>query len=273
MTTQIILCGDALTCVPLADVATCDVMITDPEYSAHTHASAVSASAKRGTRKREFGFEAMTPLSRGWLAAAAGAVKRWSILYSDVEESWRLREACEESGAEYVRTVPWVRWSMPQISGDRPPQGFEHVLVLHAPGKKHWNGPGNLVALDHTRLTGEDKHRAEKPLDQALDLVSWFSDPGECVFDPRAGAGTVGLACRLLGRDFVGVERQPEWAERGRARLAAELSERDTDRLGRWAAAAMARREKLGDSDRTHPHDFDLARSISVDVVKLKCEG
>lgn len=265
--TQIILCGDALHAVSLADVAECDVMLTDPEYSAHTHGSAVSSSAKRGTRKREFGFEPMTPLSRGWLAAAAGAVKRWSLLYSDVEESYRLRQACEESGAEYVRTVPWVRWSMPQLSGDRPPQGFEHLLLFHRPGAKRWNGPGNLVSLEHTRLTGEDKHRAEKPLDQALDLVAWFSDPGECVFDPRAGAGTIGLACRILGRDFVGVERQSEWAAHGQARLLAPLSARDSDRFARWQAATLKRAAGLGDSDRTHAHDLEIARSNSVDKV------
>jgi hypothetical protein len=265
MTTQIILCGDALSLVPLADVAECDVMLVDPEYSAHTHASAVSASKVRGTRKREFGFEPMSPLSRGWLAACAGQVKRWSVVYSDVEESYRLRQACEESGAEYVRTVPWVRWSMPQLSGDRPPQGFEHLLLFHRPGAKRWNGPGNLVSLEHTRLTGEEKHKAEKPLDQALDLVAWFSDPGECVFDPRAGAGTIGLACRLLGRSYVGVERQLEWASHGQARLAAALAPRDVDRFARWKAATLDRAAGLGDSDRTHAHDLAVARSNSVE--------
>jgi site-specific DNA-methyltransferase (adenine-specific) len=262
VTTQDILFGDALSVMPLDYVEECDVMLTDPEYSAHTHKSAVSASAVRGVRKRDFGFESMTPLSRGWLGAAAARVRRWSVIYSDVEESHRLREACVESGAEYVRTVPWVRWSMPQLSGDRPSQGFEHLLLLHAPGKKRWNGPGNLVSLEHKALRGEEKHKAEKPLDQALDLVAWFSDPGECVFDPRAGAGTIGLACRLLGRNYVGVERQKEWVDRATARLAAPLSERDAERLGRWAAATLARREQLGEADRMHGHDLELALRI-----------
>jgi site-specific DNA-methyltransferase (adenine-specific) len=54
-------------------------------------------------------------------------------------------------------------------------------------------------------LRGEDKHKAEKPLDQALDLVEWFSDEGETVFDPFAGSGTIGLACRILGRSYLGI--------------------------------------------------------------------
>lgn len=270
MSTQIILHGDALEVVRLADVEACDVMMTDPEYSAHTHNSAISRSGKRGTRKREFGFEHMTPLSRGWLAAAAARVKRWSVMYQDVEESWRLREACVEHGVEYVRTLPWVRWSMPQLSGDRPAQGFEHVLVFHPSGPKRWNGPGNLVELDHKRLSGEEKHKAEKPLDQALDLVAYFSDPGECVFDPRAGAGTFGLACRLLGRDYVGVERSDKWAAHAEARLRAPLTPRDAERLTRWAHATVERVAGLaarGSDDRILPADLALARSISVDRV------
>lgn len=264
MATQVVFPGDALHVVTLEEVGECDVMITDPEYSSHTHKNAVSASAARGTRKREFGFESMTPLSRGWLGACAARVKRWSVIYSDVEESHRLREACVESGAEYVRTVPWVRWSMPQLSGDRPPQGFEHLIVLHAPGAKRWNGPGNLTNLEHTCLRGEEKHKAEKPLDQALDLVAWFSDPGECVFDPRAGAGTIGLACRLLGRSYVGVERTPEWAEHAQDRLVAPLTKRDADRFQRWQVATLARREKLGEADRTLPADLAIAKQAGV---------
>ena len=54
-------------------------------------------------------------------------------------------------------------------------RGLEHVVVLHPKGRKRWSGPGNLTHLAHLALRGEGKHKAEKPLDQALDLVSFFS--------------------------------------------------------------------------------------------------
>jgi DNA modification methylase len=69
-------------------------------------------------------------------------------------------------------------------------------------------------------LRGEDKHKAEKPLDQALDLVSWFSDPDDWVFDPFAGRGTFGLACKILGRNYLGVELNPVEAQLAQARIA-----------------------------------------------------
>jgi putative intracellular protease/amidase len=60
-----------------------------------------------------------------------------------------------------------------------------------------------------------------------LQMVSWFSDPGQLVFDPCAGAATTLQAARLLGRDAFGCELDPEWAAAGAARLAGALSPAD----------------------------------------------
>jgi site-specific DNA-methyltransferase (adenine-specific) len=211
-----------------------DVMITDPPYSDHVHKNATSQSKGRGTRKRELGFESLSRKARKAIGNWASLVKRWSVVYSDVEHSNWLSLAVQARGAEYIRTMPWVRWSMPQLSGDRPPQGFEHVLCFHPKGKKRWNGPGSLTHLSHLALRGEEKHKCEKPLDQALDLVSFFSDVGETIFDPFAGNGTIGLACRLLGRGYTGIELDPEWAEKAQLRLTNHISDRDTERIARW---------------------------------------
>jgi len=41
----------------------------------------------------------------------------------------------------------------------------------------------------------------------ALDAVSVWSNHGDLVCDPFSGSGTVAVACRVLGRSFVGSER------------------------------------------------------------------
>lgn len=181
-----------------------DVMITDPPYREYVHANATSQSAGRGTRKRDLGFVSLSRRARRATAAWARDVKRWSVVYSDVEDSTLLRWAVQAHGVEYVRTMPWVRWSMPQLSGDRPPQGFEHVCCFHPKGKKRWNGPGNLTHLAHLALRGEEKHKCEKPLDQALDLVSFFT------------------------------EIDPSWASRAGQRLTGAITPRDLERIRRW---------------------------------------
>jgi site-specific DNA-methyltransferase (adenine-specific) len=230
--TQIIYCRDSIA-LDENYVKHFDVQIADLPYREHVHANATSHNYKnRTTRKRDLGFDSLSNQLRERAAFWSAHVRRWSIFYSDVEDSHLLRDAASKNGTEYIRTIPWVRWSMPQLSGDRPPQGFEHVLLLHPKGKKHWNGPGNLTHFSHLRLTGDKKHKCEKPLDQALDIVSFFSDVGEWIFDPCAGHGTIGIACRLLGRNYVGFEMNQEWAEKGQRRLLGDPN--DISRIIRW---------------------------------------
>lgn len=261
------------------DASVFDVMLTDPPFSAHVHDSATSQSAVGGTRKRDLGFEHLTPADRTMIGGWCQSVKRWSVVYSDVESANWLRIAAEAANAEYVRTMPWVRWSMPQLSGDRPPQGFEALIVCHRqrvgkrgglrPLAKHWNGPGNLTALTHLALRGEGKHKCEKPLDQALDLVSWFSEPGETVFDPYAGRATIGLACRLLGREYVGYEADPVEFGMALERLVEPLSDRDSERTERWLAGTYEpQSEPVGPAVRRQ-----LARRADHETVRSYLEA
>jgi hypothetical protein len=225
-----------------------DVLITDPPYTRHVHSNATSQSAGGGTRSRDLGFGHLTPKLRRTICRLASQTRRWIVIYSACEDVTWWRLALQAAGCTYIRTIPWVRWSMPQLSGDRPPQGCELLIIAygHGKGRKHWNGPGNLTHLAHTCLRGDGKHKAEKPLDQLLDLVEWFSDPGELVGDPCTGSGTAAVACTILGRRFEGTELDPKWAEHASVRAeqatCGVLDDRDTVRSDKWAVAKDAAR-------------------------------
>ncbi len=244
MTVQIV-CGDSLRLDP-AFVKQFHFLYTDPPYREHVHASATSQSARGGTRKRDLGFQSLSYKLRRKVGECAANVQRWSVIYSDVEMANAMSITCQASGAEYVRTMPWVRWSMPQLSGDRPPQGFESLVCMHRsergkPVRKHWQGPGSLTHLDELALRGEGKHKCEKPLDQALRIVSYFSEPGENVLDLFSGSGVIALACHLLGRNCFAIELDEGWATKGQMRLAMAvqerlLSDRDEERVQRFLA-------------------------------------
>jgi hypothetical protein len=243
-----------------------DVQIVDPPYSPHVHENCASVGVVGGglgAHDRELGFEALTPALRDQIALAAGCVKRWSAIFSDVESTHVWRDAIGAQ-AEYIRPIPWIRWSQPQLSGDRPCTILEIISCFHAqnigprggvkPLAKHWSGPGNIMpdatrelfgALTDKALRGEGKHPTEKRLSQLLSLVSWFSDPGESVLDLCAGSGSTGLACRLLGRDFVGVERDEHWAGRADRRCKHMLSPRDRNDAEEWTERVFAEATEL----------------------------
>jgi DNA modification methylase len=231
--TQVVLNEDCRVAYPFKY----DVMIADPPYSKHVHDNTTSQSAAGGTRHNDLGFEYLSQDLREKIAGFTSQVKRWSVIYSDIEALHDWRKDVELRQGNYIRAMAWVRWSMPQLSGDRPPTGFELATLYwgREKGRKSWNGPGSLTHLAHKALRGENKHKCEKPLDQALDLVLWFTNPGETVLDPCAGSGVVGLACKILGRSYVGYELQEEWAVKSNERISRDtLSDRDEERLARW---------------------------------------
>ena len=232
-------------------------MITDPPYSQYVHDHAMTIGSGRGPRKRDFGFARASRALRRGIASFAPRMSGWSLIFSDLESAHLWRYAVQ---AQFVRTVvlddagradyegaiPWVRWSQPQLSGDRPPSGSEVVSVFWGgQGRKMWWGPGGLTSFRRRCLRGANKHPTEKPLDLMLDIVSWFTNFGQCVFDPCAGLGTTGLACRLLGREFFGCEIDAEWQMRAAERLTVGLSDRDRARAEEWCLASLAEENRV----------------------------
>ena len=235
--------------IVLADV-TPDVLICDPPYSERTHKMATScgtpsrlnakgvfsADYRKGAVHRDFGFEHLSDDLMAWTCALAAKTRRWSVIFTDTESVGLWKAGLEAAGATYIRAVPWVRWSMPQLSGDRPPQGHEMVVLGwgSAEGKKSWNGPGNLTHLAHTCMRGKNKHKTQKPLDLMLDLVEFFSNASvaternsvssgqiyvDTVCDPFMGSGTTAMACAALGRNFIGCEQDALWYDWSKRRL------------------------------------------------------
>lgn len=269
-----------------------DSLITDFPYSPYVHANAVSADRGGvGYVRREFGFEGLTPELQVHAVRIMKRMRRWSIVFSDFESAhtWiaaatgrtiegRALDYCRwvqnDEGVEALPTA-WIRWSQPQKSGDRPTQGGESVLHFHREGGKHFSAPGNVISYDRKCLRGSDKHPTEKPLDLMLDLVSWYSDPGECVVDICAGAGTTALACRLLGRDCVAVERnrledgsRAPWIDVAKRRvMLTAWTPRDRDRAVEWCttthekATAFLAQPRAKPVNGRHPDEKTRARA------------
>lgn len=64
----------------------------------------------------------------------------------------------------------------------------------------------------------KSQHPATFPQSIASDLVLCFSAPESTVLDPFCGSGTTGVACIQTGRNFIGCEIDPGYAEIARRR-------------------------------------------------------
>ena len=119
-----------LDCRAIAPSPHIDHIFCDPPYSAHVHRNATtSADGSRGVKHNDLGFAALTPELREHIAACVRAARLWSLIHCDWEglHAWR-----ELLGPHYIRALPWIRWSTPQKSDDRPVQGSECVIVARA---------------------------------------------------------------------------------------------------------------------------------------------
>ncbi|MBK7571730.1 MAG: site-specific DNA-methyltransferase [Bacteroidetes bacterium] len=54
-------------------------------------------------------------------------------------------------------------------------------------------------------------HPTQKPLALVKYLIETYTKPGELILDSCAGCGTTGLAALTTGRQFVQIERDPEY--------------------------------------------------------------
>ena len=72
----------------------------------------------------------------------------------------------------------------------------------------------------HTQLRGKNKlHPSEKPIEILKKYIELSSKEKDTIFDPFMGSGSVGEACKILNRNFVGSELEEEYFEISKNRL------------------------------------------------------
>jgi modification methylase len=78
------------------------------------------------------------------------------------------------------------------------------------------SGPERLKDAQGAKL-----HPTQKPEALLHRVILASAAPGDIVLDPFFGTGTTGVVAKRLGRRFIGIEREPAYAEIARARLLA----------------------------------------------------
>jgi len=73
--------------------------------------------------------------------------------------------------------------------------------------------------IPHSIPLNERVHPAQMPQLLAERIIGQGSKKGDLVLDPFAGSGTTGVVCKILGRQHIGIEINPEYAEIARARI------------------------------------------------------
>lgn len=215
-------CIDSFEALKLLPSKSVDVIFTDPPYTEHVHNNLCSGSlvGTKAVPKYELSFGPLTHYA--WLHDALRVARRWVLVFCALEDFGRFESVVGRPA--YVRSGVWYKSNaMGQLTKDRPATAYEGLAIMHADGvKKRWNGRGSYGIWKCPGTRGkEDRHPNEKPIPLALKLTALFSDPGETILDPFCGSGALGEAALRLGRKYIGMDNDPVWALKARARLTA----------------------------------------------------
>ena len=56
-------------------------------------------------------------------------------------------------------------------------------------------------------------HPTQKPVELFAYLIKTYTNEGDLVLDNVAGSGTTGVACKMLGRNYILIEKEPEYVK------------------------------------------------------------
>jgi site-specific DNA-methyltransferase (adenine-specific) len=102
----------------------------------------------------------------------------------------------------------------------------EHRLGIHGvevvnPGTRH---PVSVLDFPQKWRRQDQLHPAQKPVELMEWLVRSYCPPGGLVLDNCCGSGTTCVAAIRTGRNWIGMESNPDYARIAEERCAAEMS-------------------------------------------------
>jgi site-specific DNA-methyltransferase (adenine-specific) len=96
-----------------------------------------------------------------------------------------------------------------------------------SPGARNPRAGAGRTATEKTGI--KNHHPTVKPVTLMRYLIRLIVPPGGTVIDPFMGSGTTGVAAVLEGRSFIGVEREAEFIEIARHRIAQTLKDTEAN--------------------------------------------
>jgi modification methylase len=241
--------GDSIEIMRSLPAASVDMVFADPPYNLQLGGellrpdnSKVDAVDEDWDRFAD--FATYDRFTRDWLEAVRHVLRPEGTLWviGTYHNIFRIGTALQDQGFWLLNDVIWRKTNpMPNFRGTRFTNAHE-TLIWAARERRRKGYTFNYDALKslnedvqmrsdwllplctgHERLKkdGRKAHPTQKPEALVFRCIMAASNPGDVVLDPFLGSGTTAAVAKMLGRHFIGIERDPEYAELARRRIAA----------------------------------------------------
>ena len=181
-------------------------------------------------------FAAYDQFTREWLKAARRLLKPDGAIWviGSYHNIFRVGAALQDAGYWILNDVVWRKSNpMPNFRGKRFTNAHETMIwASKSEGAKYTFNYEALKALNEgiqmrsdwvlpicnggERIKdddGEKAHPTQKPQALLHRVLVGSTKPGDVVLDPFFGSGTTGAVAKMLGRDWIGIEREEKYRE------------------------------------------------------------
>jgi modification methylase len=245
-----IITGDCIAELGRLPAASVDLVFADPPYNLQ-----LQRDLKRPDNSRVDGvddawdkfasFAAYDEFTRAWLLACRRVMKPAATLWviGSYHNIFRVGAILQDVGFWILNDVIWRKSNpMPNFRGRRFTNAHETLIwaTREAAGSGYtFNYEALKAGNEDVQMrsdwtfalcTGEERlkqrngkklHPTQKPEALLARVILASSRPDDLVLDPFCGTGTTCAVAKQLGRHFLGVEREQEYATAARARVAA----------------------------------------------------
>lgn len=244
-----IICADALQSLKQIPEQSVDLIFADPPYFMQTSGQLIRPSGQvfngvDDAWDKFASFADYDKFSLQWLTECKRILKVNGAIavIGSFQNIYRLGYLMQNLGFWVINDIVWHKSNpVPNFNGTRFVNAHETILLcakdrqskitFNYQTMKHYNGGKQdksvwtlPLCTGRERLVGQDGkklHSTQKPLELIKKIVLATTKVGDVVLDPFFGTGTTGHAAKLMGRHFIGIERETIYCKAALERIGA----------------------------------------------------
>jgi len=231
--------GDCLTVIPRIDKAV-DMVFADPPYFLSNDGLTVKngriQSVNKGQWDKLISDDVATTFTYEWLAAVREKMAdNATIWVSGTHHNiFTLGRILPQLGFKILNVVTWEKTNPPPNFSCRffthstefiiwarkhpkVPHHFDYDLMKKLNADKQMKDVWRLPAVAKWEKSC-GKHPTQKPLALLAQIILASTKKDAVILDPFCGSATTGIASNVLGRNFIGIDKELEYLQLSQAR-------------------------------------------------------
>lgn len=199
-----------------------DLVVTDPPYKLVQGGCTNHAVKLKGAEVDELKtgevFKNNSLKFSEWIPEVHRVLKKNTHCYIMCNDR-NLQELLNEGVKAGFKLLNVLVWGKSKHSPNRYYlKNCEFIVMFRKGNAKNINNMGTKQLLLFDNVSNKS-HPSEKPVDLMKVLVENSSNKGEVVLDPFMGSGSTCIACALLHRNFIGIEKDLKYFKVAKERL------------------------------------------------------